>query len=170
MGAQYRVNKGLVRFQAGNTTDLVSAYSTRLSGQIDLQARSFSFSLPLESFRGFSCSLLRLHFIPQDRLACQHPEAAFSGTLLDEQEFYQDGCYLIRAKGKLVIHGIEQQRIIRVQLVKTGGQFRFRAGFPIAFDDFRIRVPQIWLRNRVTEVFVDVTGELQTVPSSVSKR
>jgi hypothetical protein len=158
--SQYEVKYGSVRFHSEEPSEYISAFSNSLSGSIDLKTGSFLFRIPVSSFKGFNCPLLRLHFNTNSMESISYPDATFTGVLLDKEDLSRNGEYNVRAKGKLKIHGIEQYRIIRVHVVSKDGKISVDAKLPIVLDEHNIRTPKLVMRKMATEVVVDVTASL----------
>lgn len=164
----YKLQNGVVRFQSEAPSEFISAYSNKLTGNIDLKSGVFEFKLAISSFKGFSCALLRLHFNANCMETISYPIATFSGTLLDNVDPSKEGEYMVRAKGKLKIHGVEQYRIVKVYLTNKGGQVSFNASIPVIFNDFHIRIPKVWVKRVASKVSVDVAGVLSIQPVRLS--
>ena len=163
---QYDVKHGTVRFHSEAPSEFISAYSSRLSGNVDMRNKTFSFKMFISSFKGFNCTLLRLHFNANCMESLQYPDATFAGNIIDEVDVSKDGEYFIRAKGKLKIHGVEQSRIVRVHITSKNGQITFDAQMPVVFNEYNIRIPKVWVKRIASEVKVDING---TMVSPVNK-
>lgn len=162
MTAQYRyeIKHGNVRFHSEAPSEFISAYSSRLSGNVDLKNKTFSFKIFVSSFKGFNCTLLRLHFNANCMESLEYPDATFVGNIIDDVDVSKDGDYVVRAKGRLKIHGIEQSRIVKVHITSKNGQISFDARMPVVFNEYNIRIPKVWVKRMAAEVLVDVSGTM----------
>jgi hypothetical protein len=90
----------------------------------------------------------------------QHQEASFIGKIIEKTDFSQDGEYVLRAKGKLKIHGIEQERIIRSRVVSKNGVLQLNAFFTIFLNEYDIMIPKIVQQKISEEIQVSVRAAL----------
>lgn len=51
------------------------------------------------------------------------PKVNFVGKIIEKIDFEQPGVQSVRAKGKLTLHGVEQERIIKSQLEYKAGKY-----------------------------------------------
>ena len=166
---QYTVKFGTVRFHSEAPDVALSAYSTKLTGGIDLQKNAFSFKVSLNSFKGFNCPLLTYFFRANCMETTSYPYATFTGQILDEADYSKDGEYYVRAKGKMKIHGAEQYNIVKVHVITSGGKLKIDTSLPIAIEDYDIRLPKMFGNDVVKEVKVEVAATL-VATSDVSMR
>jgi hypothetical protein len=157
---QYEVKYGSVRFHSEEPSEYVSAFSSNLSGTINIKTGNFFFRLPVGSFKGFNCPLLRLHFNANCMESISYPDATFSGILLDKVDLSKDGEYNVRAKGKMKIHGVEQSRVVRVHAISKDGKISVDAKMPVVLEEHNIRTPRMMMKRVATEVVVDVSANL----------
>lgn len=139
----FKVEKGLVNFQSEARHELISARSTDVRGIVDPVNKTFAFKVPIISFASFNSPLQREHFNENYMETSDFPEATFKGKIIEDVDVSVDGSYQIRAKGKLNIHGIDQERIIRVQLKVNGQTMRAESQFTVSLSDHNIRIPRI---------------------------
>ena len=55
----------------------------------------------------------------------------------------KDGDYVVRTKGKLKIHGVEQERIIKAFINCKKGKLTVKSDFSILLADYNIKIPRI---------------------------
>jgi polyisoprenoid-binding protein YceI len=87
--------------------------------------------------------------------------ASFRGKIIEDVDFSKDGNYNIRAKGKLNIHGVEQERIIKVALIIKKGKPSFKSDFTVMLTDHNIKIPRVVSDKLSPEIKVSVTASLQ---------
>ena len=95
-------------------------------------------------------------FMESDR----YPNASFKGKLIEEVELSVPGRYAVRAKGKLNIHGIEHDRIIRCKLTVTESTIAAIADFTVFLDDHDIKIPSILNQKIAEEIKVNLNISL----------
>jgi hypothetical protein len=84
------------------------------------------------------------------------PNSTFKGKIIEEIDFSVPGEYKIRAKGKLNIHGVEIDRIIRCDLNVSNSKINVNAAFTVFIADHNISIPSILNQKIATEIKVDV--------------
>ena len=147
---------GHISFVSDAPLELIKASNEKLTGVLNARDRSFSFRVPIKDFEGFNSSLQRLHF-NEDYLETElFPISTFKGKMIEEVDLDSPGEYKIRAKGKLSIHGVEIDRIIRCDLIVRNGQINVNASFTVFIADHNISIPSILNQKIAKEVKVDV--------------
>jgi hypothetical protein len=88
------------------------------------------------------------------------PEASYSGKIIEDVDLTKDGEYVVRAKGKLKIHGIEQERIIRSVITSKRGKISVRSDFVVLLADHNIKIPKVVDSKLAPEINVSVNALL----------
>ena len=159
----YLCRNGVVSFFSDAPLELIKAKNGSLSGVLNITDRSFSFQVPTKTFEGFNTSLQRVHFNEDYMETELFPYSTFKGKIIEEVDLSVPGEYKIRAKGKLVIHGVEIDRIMRCDLTVMTGKIDVNADFTILIADHNISIPSILNQKIATEIKVDV--KLTFLPS-----
>lgn len=157
----YEVRSGEVRFSSEAPKELISASSRKLQGVLDAEKMIFAFKVNITSFIGFNSPLQRDHFNENYMESRNFPDAVFKGKIIESVDLSKDGTYQVRAKGKLSIHGIEQERIIKVQMVIKNAKCQVFSSFPILLSDHDIKIPRIVDDKLSPEIKVSVRALLQ---------
>ena len=139
----YRVATGQVAFESNAPLELIRATTTAIQGTIVSKTRLFAFKIPMQSFQGFNSALQRQHFNQNYVESAKYPNATFAGRIIEEVDLNLPGTYTVRAKGKLNIHGVEVERIIRARVVSNGATLTLNCTFEVPLIDHRIQVPTI---------------------------
>jgi polyisoprenoid-binding protein YceI len=155
----YHTRKSKVDFLSDAPLELIKASSDKLQGVVDPDKRTFAFNIPTESFKGFNSPLQQEHFYENYIEAKIYPNSRFEGKIIEQLDFSQDGNYTIRAKGKLNIHGVEQERIIKVQLRISKGVMYADAVFTVLLQDHNITIPKVVFQKIAEEIKVVVSME-----------
>ena len=156
----YRCSDGRIYFQSSAPLERIEARSSRLRGVVDPADQSFAWSVEIRSFEGFNSPLQREHFNENYLESGKYSSATFTGKVIEKIDFDQDGTYPVRAKGKLTIHGVQQERIIKGELEIKGRKLRIRATFTVPLTDHNITVPKIVHQKIAEEISVTVEAEL----------
>src|SRR5690606_12075492 len=156
----YEVIRGRVHFSSNAPQELIKASSTSLSGILDVDKRIFVFKIGSRSFNGFNSPLQREHFNENYLESHLFPESTFSGKIIESVDLKKDGVYKVRAKGKLTIHGVAQERIIYVLIRRSAGIIKAEADFTVNLKAHDIKVPRIVSEKLAQEIEVEVQVEL----------
>ena len=163
VGGVYISNRSHVEFVSDAPLELIQAENEKVIGALNMDDRSFSFRVPIREFNGFNTSLQKTHFNDDFMESDLFPNASFKGKIIEEVDLSVPGSYTVRAKGKLNIHGLENDRIIRCNLVVSQNSIAVNAEFTVFLDDHDIRIPSI-LNQKIAEeisVILDVNLEKQ---------
>ncbi len=157
----YRCENGKVFIKSEASLELIQARSKKLRGAIDPTNNSFAWTVETSSFEGFNSPLQREHFNENYMESTKYPKVSFSGKIIEKLDFQTDGVYTVRAKGKLMAHGIEQERIIRSELEVIGNKIRVRSQFTVPLTDHNISIPHIVYQKIAEEVSLSIEAELE---------
>jgi len=160
----YVINKGNVRFYSEAKQELISASSDEIKGAIDLSKKTFLFKLSIASFIGFNNPLQREHFNENYMETDRYPEATYSGKIIEDVDVSKNGEYDVRSKGKLKIHGIERERIIKAHIICKNGTIKIECKFIVPLADHDIKIPRIVMDKLAPDINVTVTATL--IPNS----
>lgn len=149
-------NNGRIDFVSDAPLELIKASNNKLSGVLNIKDRAFSFTVPVRAFDGFNSSLQRVHFNEDYMETELHPNSTFKGKIIEEVDLTVPGQYKVRAKGKLSIHGIEIDRIIRCDLDVKSDLINAEAAFTVFVADHNISIPSILNQKIATEIKVNV--------------
>lgn len=147
---------GRITFRSDAPLELIEASSKELSGALDAGQRSFAFTVPMQSFQGFNSALQREHFNENYMESTRYPKAVFAGKIIESTDFTQPGEYVIRAKGKLSLHGVEQERIIKVNVSTDKKGMTARAQFSVLLEDYNISIPRVVYQKIAEEIQITV--------------
>jgi len=156
-----RARKSKVSFLSDAPLELIKASSAKLQGVIDADKRTFAFSIPTESFKGFNSPLQQEHFYENYIEAKAYPVSTFEGKIIEQLDLLKNGIYAVRAKGKLNLHGVEQERIIKIQLRILEGVIYAETAFTVLLKDHNITIPKVVFQKIAEEIKVDVTVEFE---------
>jgi len=151
---------GSVYFLSDAPLEMISATSNELTGALDLEERTFSFSIPVGSFEGFNSALQKTHFNEDYLETHVYPDATFKGKIIEEVNLREPGRHRIRAKGILSIHGVEYDRIIRCDVRVSRDRIKVDAKFTVFLDEHDIRIPSIVNQKIAEEIQVEISFDL----------
>lgn len=156
----FKCENGKVVFKSDAPLEVISAKSAKLRGVIDTAKQTFAWTVEIKTFEGFNSPLQREHFNENYMETKKYPKASFSGKIIEDVDFQKNGTYSVRAKGKLSIHGVEQERIIKSQLEVNGNKLRVQSNFKVPLADHNITIPKVVYQKIAEEIAVTVDAEL----------
>lgn len=160
----YTCNNGQANFLSDAPLELIKASTKSLTGAVNINDRSFSFLIPTKTFEGFNSSLQRVHFNEDYMETELYPNSTFKGRIIEEVNLSESGVYSIRAKGKMSIHGIEQDRIVRCDITVGVNKIDVKANFTVFLVDHKISIPSIVNQKIAEEIKLEIS--LTLTPSS----
>ncbi len=155
-GSLWKVEKGSVYFLSDAPLEHIEARSARLEGLLRPEAQTFAFSVPVASFQGFNSELQREHFNENYMESHRFPNVQFTGRIIDPVDL-ADGQYTVRVKGKLEVHGVARERIIKVDLKVADKKIRADAQFGVLLEEHKIAIPRIVHQKIAEEIQVKVS-------------
>lgn len=156
----YRISEGSIHFKSDAPLELIEAHSTKLKGLIRTDDQTFAFSVANESFEGFNSALQREHFNENYMESARYPNCTFTGKIIEPVDFTKDGSYSVRAKGKLSVHGVEVERIIKSTLTIKGGVLQVQSSFVVSLQEHNITIPKVVYQKIAEEINVQVLATL----------
>ena len=161
--AFFKTENGNIRFSSKADLEIINATSKKMTGLIDPAQKQFAIQIDIETFSGFNSELQRQHFYEKYMEVNTYPQASFEGKIIEDVNFTASGNYLIRAKGILNIHGVEQERIIQVNLRIEKNKLSASSSFSVPLADHNIKVPQIIKDKLASEIQVDVEADFYSI-------
>lgn len=155
----YLCQGGNVELRSDAPLELIKAVSGELKGVIDTDANTFAFTINNDSFKGFNSPLQREHFNENYIESLKYPKSTFTGKIIETIDYTKPGKYPIRAKGKLTIHGVTQERIIKSQIEIKGNKLLVNAAFSVLLADHDITIPRIVEQKIANEIEIILNAE-----------
>lgn len=152
----YEVRNGSISFNSDAPNEIIKASSKNLKGLINIERKQFAFKTEVTSFEGFNSPLQREHFNENYMESFMYPDISFSGKIIEDVDLAKDGKYTVRAKGKLAIHGVSEDRIIYADVIVKDGRMDILSEFKVSLADHKIKIPRIVNDKLATEVFIMV--------------
>jgi hypothetical protein len=159
-GKFFSTVSGTINFKSDAPFELIKASSKELVGLLDTDKKTFAFKVKITTFQGFNSALQREHFNENYMESNNFPDASFGGKVIEDIDFTKDGDYSVRAKGNLMVHGITQERIIKVDLNIKQGKINVRSAFSVMLSDHNIPIPKVVKDKLASEIKVDVNAVL----------
>lgn len=155
----YLSKSGKVQFTSNAPLEIIKAYSSELQGALNVADKTFAFIIDNKTFQGFNSPLQQEHFYENYMQVQDYPTSTFEGKIIENIDLDSGSLQTVRAKGILYIHGVEQERIIKGTLEKSGDKITIRAGFTIPLEDHNIKIPKV-VHQKIAEI-IEVTIEIE---------
>ena len=160
--AVYKVSKGSIQFRSDAPLELIKASSDELAGLFDTDKKMFAFRIKVNTFTGFNGLLQKEHFNENYLETAKYPYASFEGKLIEDIDYSKPGTYNVRAKGNLTVHGVTQERIIKITLEVKNKLVSASSEFTVLLADHNITIPKVVHEKLASEIKVAVSAELTT--------
>jgi polyisoprenoid-binding protein YceI len=158
----YKVSKGSIQFSSDAPLELIRASSNELAGLFDTDKKMFAFRIKVNTFTGFNGLLQKEHFNENYMETSKFPYASFEGKVIEDVDYSKQGTYNVRAKGNLTVHGITQERILKLVLEVKNKTISAEAAFTVLLADHNITIPKVVHEKLASEIKVAVSAELTT--------
>ncbi len=156
----FEMNGGVIKFESIALLENITATSNQAKGIVNITQNTFALSVEINSFKGFNSELQKEHFNENYLESDIYKKSTFTGKLIDKFDPTK-ATQTIRSKGQLEIHGVKQERIISVTLVKSGNNYTLSADFNVLLEDFGISVPRIVNQKIAEIIFVTIRGTIK---------
>jgi len=156
--AVYKVSKGSIQFRSDAPLELIKASSDELAGLFDPDKKMFAFRIKVNTFSGFNGLLQKEHFNENYMETGKYPYASFEGKVIEDIDYNKPGTYNVRAKGNLTVHGVTQERIIKVILVVKNKTISAASEFTVLLADHNITIPKVVHEKLASEIKVSVSA------------
>lgn len=150
-----------IAFSSEAPLEIIKATSDQCRGVLNAESGEFAFQVAISSFNGFNNALQKEHFRENYMEAHDFPTAEFRGILLSSLELNSDTLQIVKAKGVLTIHGIEEERIIDVEISQKEDQIEVYSNFEVLLAPYGIEIPRIVYQKIAEEINVTFQGILQ---------
>ncbi len=160
--SHYEITGGTVTFRSDAPLELIEAKSAALQGIIDPNKNTFAFKVKIQTFEGFNAPLQRVHFNENYMESGKFPSSTFTGKIIENVDLTQDGNHTIRTKGKLTIHGVTQERIIKSDVSVSDSKLKVSARFTVLLKEHNITIPKIVYQKIAEEIKVIIEADFST--------
>lgn len=167
-GQLLRSGQAAVSFVSDAPMERIEARTGQATAILDITARSFAVQIPVGTFEGFNSPLQREHFMENYMQQPLHPNAIFKGRIIEAVDLTKPGTYRVRAKGDLLVHGVQRERIIECVLVVKEDGVTVDSSFEIELAEHEIRIPRV-VQQKVSPR-VQVTVAIAFTPTAKRRR
>lgn len=158
----YVTNKGQITFFANAPIADVDATNNKVSMKLNTSTGELSVDIDMQAFRFKNKKMgrdARRNYIEIDKF----PKASFIGKISGKVDVDKPGSYPVKTRGKLKIHGVENEITEEGTIYVKQGQIRIHSEFDVALEDHKIERPKI-LGQEMTDSKVSVTVDATLSP------
>ncbi len=141
----------------------IKAVSNAGTGVIITATKEVAFQLPVKSLQ-FEKELMQEHFNESYVESDKYPYAKFKGLIIDDIDLKKPGTYQVNVKGKLTVHGVEQDRTIKGMLKINPDGAYLESAFTVKCVDHKIKIPKIVFAKIAEVIQIKVSGNLSPQP------
>ena len=152
------IQSSTVSFISAASFGKIKAASQKMTGSLDIKKRTFEFKLDACSFEGFFNPTQKKHYCEKFVEGPKYPDMGFKGKIIEDADLSVPGTYKVRGKGMFLLHGVEKEQIIDVQITEKDGQITIDSKFAVPVEDYGIKVSKmnsLWMA-RVIDVVVKI--------------
>lgn len=153
---------GISKFTSEAPLELIKAQSYKTKGVVDAKTKNVAFSVDMESFQGFNSGLQREHFMENYIETNKFPISTFKGKIIEDVNFAKNGLVNVRAKGIFNIHGVDQEKIVKVNINIKDKQIEIDSDFEIIIEEHNIKVPKIVNQKIASVISVQIKAILKS--------
>jgi polyisoprenoid-binding protein YceI len=151
---KYTLEKSRVIFFSDATIEDIRAENIKTSSIFNISTGEVVFSIPISDFE-FDKESMKEHFNEKYMETEKFPKAIFQGKFLNVKSD-QVGEQVVKASGKLTIHGVTKEVTFPGTLNIKSNQIIAKSKFTIRLEDYNIKIPQLVWQNIAEEVEVTV--------------
>jgi hypothetical protein len=155
----YSMVESHISFYSSAPVEEIEAVSTQSRSLFEANGGNIAIVIPINSF-AFDKKLMQEHFNEKFMESHLYPEATFTGTF-SGYEPHKTGPQQVKARGKLMIHGVTRPLETVGTLEFKGDQVFMDASFPLRVSEFDIEIPKLLFYNIAEEVEVRVKGSFK---------
>lgn len=154
LGQKFISEKSTVSFFSAATIENITATNTKATSIFDLSTGDIVFAIPIKDFQ-FDKTLMEEHFNEKYMETEKYPKATFQGKLIDFTK-EASGEQMVKAKGKLMIHGVTKEVETAGTLLMQGNKVIVKSTFIVKLEDYQIMRPQVLWKNIAEQVEVTI--------------
>ena len=153
---KYFTRTGTLSFFSETPMENIEAVNNQVSSILDVQTGDLAVSAQMIGFE-FEKALMQEHFNENYIESEKYPKTTFKGHILNYTGLpADDNEVAVEVDGELTIHGVTKVIKTAGQIIKSGEAIEVKATFPVAVNDFDIKIPKTVINNIAETVEVRV--------------
>ncbi|WP_299014012.1 YceI family protein [uncultured Polaribacter sp.] len=149
---RYLTKSGEITFFSESPLENIAAKNSQVLSIVDAGKKQMAISILMKSFM-FEKALMQEHFNENYVESDKYPKATFRGAILNFDTI-TDKETKVEVKGKLTIHGITKEMVIKALAVKKDNAIVMQGDFFITLSDFNVDIPSVVEKNIAKEIKV----------------
>lgn len=146
----YKSSEGIVSFFSVAPIENIDATSNDIVSLINTSTNEIVFRVPISTFQ-FKKKKMQTDFNENFMESEKYPDAAYKGKINKKIDWAKNGTYKITSKGKLTIHGVENERTDTATVSIKNGKITMKGEFKVRVADHNIKIPKL-LFEKIAEV------------------
>lgn len=151
----YKATSGIIDFFSEAPMENIEAKNTQVKAIMNTDKHEIAFIVPVIGFK-FEKPLMEEHFNENYMESEKYKTAQFSGKYTGNVNFKKNGLYPVKGKGKINIHGVEQERDFNGEMNVDGNKIILTCKFDVLLKDHKIKIPKVVVKNIAEKVEVNV--------------
>jgi hypothetical protein len=161
MNAQvYKQTSSEVHFFSEAPLENIEAFNKNSKAVLRINDSALVVVITNLAFR-FEKPLMEEHFNENYMESETYPYSSFKGKVVSGMDFSEDGTYQVEVKGMFEVHGVKEEKSFKGMMTKSGNKISFSATFMMHVEDYKIKVPTMYVKNIAEDVKVDLKFELK---------
>jgi polyisoprenoid-binding protein YceI len=152
---KYVSEKGVITFFSEAAIEDIKAENLNAISIFNVQTSDIAFSVSIREFQ-FEKKLMQEHFNEKYMDSGKYPKSTFSGKLVGFVSTNTSEVQQVKARGKLVIHGVTKEVEIPGTVEITSPNILMKAKFTVRLENYKIKIPQLMWQNIAEEVEVSL--------------
>ena len=153
-GQKFITENSKVVFFSGAAIEDITAENAKAMSIFDTGSGDIAFSIPIREFK-FAKSLMQEHFNEKYMDTEKFPKSTFQGKITGYVSS-TSGTQVVRAQGKLTIHGITKDVDIPGTVEFVANKIMLKSNFMVKLDDYSVSRPKLLWQNIAEEVKVSI--------------
>lgn len=155
----YKASNAEVAFFSKTPLENIDGKTNTATTLLNVETREIAFVIQNISFN-FPNKLMQEHFNEKYMESEKFPLSIFKGTIQEKIDLKVAGTYKVTVKGKLNIHGVEQERTITGTITVADGKITVNSTFKVKNADHKIEIPSLVATKIAEELDVTVNAIL----------
>lgn len=159
---RYLTRTGHIKFFSKAPLEDIEANNNKVLSIVDLSKGEVAVDLLIKAFE-FEKKLMQEHFNENYLESDKYPKSTFKGTFSVPEglKSMTDGVYELDVKGQLNIHGVTKDIETKSSLTVKGGKLSGELKFFVAVKDYKIKIPNVVVKNIAEQVEVTANFEYE---------
>lgn len=157
----YTISESEVSFFSKAPLENIEAKNKDAKSLLNAANNEIAVIIPIIKFK-FEKPLMEEHFNENYMETAKYSTSVFKGKIIERIDYTKDGVYDVTANGKLNMHGVDKDVVLKGKMEIKGEKITLDCSFKVLLKDYNIEIPKLVIENIAEEV--DVKTHLVYVP------